>query len=578
MTATLNDPQGRSVARRPVTVRLVSVSRSVRGQNTSLAIHARTITDSQGRYAIPLVANGDIDDLGSYYLVREWELGERAIVVPPRTDPRVDSEGRVALLDIVVDGQTALPEPANRPPLYLLRAERGAANGVPSLGSDGKVPAGQLPASSGGGVPTTRTLTAGTGLLGGGTLESDRSFAVAYGSTAGTAAQGNDARLSDARTPTAHTHPAGEVTGLAQVASTGQYAHLTGRPTIPATYADLSGQVPDAAIPAIAITDYLGEVASEAAMLALTGQRGDWCTRTDRGTNWQITGSTPAELASWRELSYPASPVVSVFGRTGAVTGSKADVGLALVDNTPDLDKPISDATAAALATKADAAGVAAALAGKADAAATTAALATKASAADLATLATTVEGKADEADLDTLAAAVEGLVDAAALQAAVDGVTHRIVRVTDVSKVAPSYYAVQDTGSVWQILTDGPEYSIAAAAGEDIEVSWDCLVESAGTWWQDLVVVTGAGPSIQRYLTTKTNVAPFEGVPGNYPVGPSFQGRQFLGGFTTQVSDLDGGTVRLRWAVKANGAGGRMYANPNYPLTVSIRNSRVPA
>ena len=60
-------------------------------------------------------------------------------------------------------------------------------------------------------VPTTRTVTAGTGLTGGGDLSADRSFAVSYGSTAGTAAQGNDSRLSDARTPTAHksTHATG---------------------------------------------------------------------------------------------------------------------------------------------------------------------------------------------------------------------------------------------------------------------------------------------------------------------------------------------------------------------------------
>ena len=50
------------------------------------------------------------------------------------------------------------------------------------------------------------TMTAGTGLNGGGDLSASRTFAVAYGSTAATACEGNDARLSDSRTPTAHTH------------------------------------------------------------------------------------------------------------------------------------------------------------------------------------------------------------------------------------------------------------------------------------------------------------------------------------------------------------------------------------
>jgi hypothetical protein len=51
-------------------------------------------------------------------------------------------------------------------------------------------------------APTSRQITAGTGLTGGGTLAADRTLAVAYGTTAGTAAQGNDSRLTDARTPT----------------------------------------------------------------------------------------------------------------------------------------------------------------------------------------------------------------------------------------------------------------------------------------------------------------------------------------------------------------------------------------
>ena len=53
-------------------------------------------------------------------------------------------------------------------------------------------------------VPTARTITAGTGLTGGGDLSANRTLTVAYGTGAGTSAQGNDSRLSDARTPTAH--------------------------------------------------------------------------------------------------------------------------------------------------------------------------------------------------------------------------------------------------------------------------------------------------------------------------------------------------------------------------------------
>jgi predicted RecA/RadA family phage recombinase len=55
-----------------------------------------------------------------------------------------------------------------------------------------------------GGVPgDIQGVTAGTGLTGGGT-SGTVSLAVAYGATGTTACVGNDARLSDARTPTAH--------------------------------------------------------------------------------------------------------------------------------------------------------------------------------------------------------------------------------------------------------------------------------------------------------------------------------------------------------------------------------------
>ena len=47
-------------------------------------------------------------------------------------------------------------------------------------------------------VSTTRTITAGTGLTGGGDLSANRTLAVSYGTTAGTAAQGNDSRITGA--------------------------------------------------------------------------------------------------------------------------------------------------------------------------------------------------------------------------------------------------------------------------------------------------------------------------------------------------------------------------------------------
>jgi hypothetical protein len=53
-------------------------------------------------------------------------------------------------------------------------------------------------------VPTTRSIIAGAGLSGGGTLASNVSVEVLFGTLTDTVCEGNDARLSNARTPTSH--------------------------------------------------------------------------------------------------------------------------------------------------------------------------------------------------------------------------------------------------------------------------------------------------------------------------------------------------------------------------------------
>jgi hypothetical protein len=49
---------------------------------------------------------------------------------------------------------------------------------------------------------TATTISAGTGLTGGGDLSANRTLTVSYGATAGTAAQGNDARITGAEQTT----------------------------------------------------------------------------------------------------------------------------------------------------------------------------------------------------------------------------------------------------------------------------------------------------------------------------------------------------------------------------------------
>ena len=120
--------------------------------------------------------------------------------------------------------------------------------------------------------------------------------------------------------------------------------------TIPILGAD--GKLNTSVLPALAISDTF-VVASQEAMLALTAEVGDIAIRTDLNKSFILKEEGASVLANWQELLTPTDAVTSVAGKTGAVTLVKADVGLGNVDNTSDADKPISTATAAALAEKA---------------------------------------------------------------------------------------------------------------------------------------------------------------------------------------------------------------------------------
>ena len=93
-------------------------------------------------------------------------------------------------------------------------------------------------------------------------------------------------------------------------------------------YASLGSdsKIPSAQIPDIAISEYLGTAADQTAMLLLSGEKGDWCVRTDTGTNFIITGNDPSVIGGWTELSYPTAPVTSVNGDTGVVVLDAQDI------------------------------------------------------------------------------------------------------------------------------------------------------------------------------------------------------------------------------------------------------------
>lgn len=113
----------------------------------------------------------------------------------------------------------------------------------------------------------------------------------------------------------------GNVTNDSQV-KRGEMGAPLGVATLGADTKLTASQLPD-----IAVSEFLGTVASEVLMLALVGQKGDWCIRSDLGTTWIITGADPTQLSSWTQMAYPAAPVISVNSKTGAVSLSYSDVG-----------------------------------------------------------------------------------------------------------------------------------------------------------------------------------------------------------------------------------------------------------
>lgn len=108
---------------------------------------------------------------------------------------------------------------------------------------------------------------------------------------------------------------------------------LDGLPTVQPGHAgglagplDADGKIPASQMPSISLGEYKGEVANEAAMIALTAEPGDTCQRTDFAPpRVYLLLTSPASTASnWASVS---GYVVSVNGETGAVTLSAADVG-----------------------------------------------------------------------------------------------------------------------------------------------------------------------------------------------------------------------------------------------------------
>jgi hypothetical protein len=93
------------------------------------------------------------------------------------------------------------------------------------------------------------------------------------------------------------------------------------------TKADLvGGVVPTSQLPALAITTFLGSVSSQAAMLNLSGQRGDFAIRTDTGSTFVLTSDGGSATSHWQELATPTDAIQTVNGQAGTVVLGPSDV------------------------------------------------------------------------------------------------------------------------------------------------------------------------------------------------------------------------------------------------------------
>jgi hypothetical protein len=129
---------------------------------------------------------------------------------------------------------------------------------------------------------------------------------------------------------------------------------------------------------------------------------------------------------------------------------------------------------------------------------------------------------------------------------------------------------AVQNTGGAAALLTGGPTFSSAAAAGDRIRFDWSALLQpGGGTFWDVAVIVAGAAV---RYAGTGSGTASVEGDPGAYPDN-TYRPRPGPFSFTAEAGDISGGNVTFAIVVRSTNTGAQLYASTSFPLRYTITN-----
>jgi hypothetical protein len=112
---------------------------------------------------------------------------------------------------------------------------------------------------------------------------------------------------------------------------------------------DASGLLPNSQLPPLAISDFLGTVGSQIDMLALVGQNGDWCVRSDLNTVWIVTAVPSNLIGNWTQMVYPGT-IAHTFGGGSHLADTVANTQTKLSDGSFITSKPGEIAAIAAKA------------------------------------------------------------------------------------------------------------------------------------------------------------------------------------------------------------------------------------
>lgn len=241
---------------------------------------------------------------------------------------------------------------------YLQASEKAQPDGVATLGSDGVVPASQLPASTAppdastvtkgliqlagdlGGTASSPTVpglstkantstlvSAGTGLTGGGDLSASRTLSVSFGTTVGTAAQGNDSRI----------------TGAEQLVNKGVangYASLDSDGLVPSAQLPSASAPPDATTTAKGLIQLAGDLGGTAALPTVPGLATKAAAATTIAAGTGLTGGGDLSANRTLAVSFGTTTGTVAAGNDARITGAEqaankgAINGYASLDNT----------------------------------------------------------------------------------------------------------------------------------------------------------------------------------------------------------------------------------------------------